>query len=76
MTQAGLRVEVRQGEIIVTAPGTRYTVTYYKPAHSAQLLAENFPYKRDDHCPMSNAEFLAYAWRLANDKAPELGWIV
>jgi hypothetical protein len=26
-----LRVEVRVDEIIVTLPGTSYTVTYYKP---------------------------------------------
>jgi len=25
---------------------------------------------------MTAAEFLAQAWRLANDKARELGWIV
>jgi hypothetical protein len=71
-----LYVEFHGAEITITFPGTRYTVTYYKPANSAQFLAKNFPYKSDDHCPMSNAEFLAYAWRLANEKARELGWIV
>ena len=76
MTQTELRIDVRQGEIIVTLPGTRYAVTYYKPANSAQLLAKNFPHKRDDHSPKSNAEFLAHAWKLANYKARELGWIV
>ena len=25
--------------------------------------------------PMTQAEFLARAWRVANDKARELGWI-
>ena len=31
-------VEVRDDEIIVTMPGTSYTVTYCKPANSSQLL--------------------------------------
>jgi hypothetical protein len=43
MTETDLRVDVHQGEVIVTLPGTRYTVTYYKPANPAQLLAKNFP---------------------------------
>jgi hypothetical protein len=61
-------VEVQGAEIIVTLPNTNYTVTYYKPSNSPQLLAKRFPGK--------DAEFLAHAWKLANDKARELGWIV
>jgi hypothetical protein len=59
---ADLHVEVRGAEIVVTLPFTSYTVTYYKPANSSQA-------------GMTNAEFLAKAWRLANDEARELGWI-
>jgi hypothetical protein len=51
-------------------------VTYYKPAKSPQLLAKRFPAKDDPHAPMTHAEFLARAWKAANDKARELGWIV
>ena len=71
-----LRVEVRVDEIIVTLPGTSYTVTYYKPLNSPQLLAKNFTAKDDGRASMTNAEFLSRAWKAANDKARELGWIV
>jgi hypothetical protein len=41
MTDAwgSLHIEVVDGEIVVMAPFTSYTVTYYKPAKSPQLLA-------------------------------------
>jgi len=39
---------------------------------SPQLLAKNFPYDDDRHIELTQAEFLARAWRLANDKAREL----
>jgi hypothetical protein len=57
-------------------PTVHYTVTYYKPANSPALLAKNFPTKDNSHVPMTQAEFLERAWKLANDKARELGWIV
>ena len=63
------------GEIVVTVPFTSYTVTYYKPDNSPQLLARKFPSKDDSSVPMTQAEFLAQAWRLANAKARELGWV-
>ena len=71
-----LKLEVLDDEIIVTLPYTHYTVTYYKPANSPQLLAKRFPGKDDPHARLTHAEFLARAWKLANDKARELGWIV
>ncbi len=69
-------VEVRDDEIIVDLPGTSYTVTYFMLARSPQLLAKNFSTKDDSRVPLTNAEFLARAWKLANDKARDLGWIV
>jgi hypothetical protein len=69
-------VEVLEDEIIITLPFTNYTVTYYKPANSPGLLAKNFPTKDDSRVPMTQAEFLERAWKLASDKARELGWIV
>ena len=42
----------------------------------AGLLAKNFPKSDDGRVPLAQAEFLARAWKLANDKARELGWIV
>ena len=71
-----LRIDVVDDEIIVTLPFTDYTVTYYKPPNSPQLLAKNFPSKDNGRVPITQAEFLARAWRVANDKARELGWIV
>jgi hypothetical protein len=71
-----LRVQVVDDEIIVTRPGSYYSVTYYKPEKSPQLLAKRLPDTDDLRIPMTASEFLAEAWKLANDKARELGWIV
>jgi hypothetical protein len=71
-----LHVEVLEDEIIITLPFTNYTVTYYKPATSPGLLAKTFPTKDDSRVPLTQAEFLERAWKLANDKARALGWIV
>jgi hypothetical protein len=71
-----LDVKVHRGDIIVTAPGTSYTVTYYKPKDSPQLLAKRIASADDPRVAMTLSEFLAEAWRLANNKARELGWIV
>ena len=51
-----LLVEVQDGEIFVTLPYTHYTVTYYKPANSPQLLAKRFPGKDDPHARLTHAE--------------------
>jgi hypothetical protein len=71
-----LRVAVQGSEIVVTASDTDYVMTYYKPANSPQLLARSFPRKEDRRVSMTLADFLTAAWKLANDKARELGWIV
>jgi len=70
------QIEVWDDEIIVSLPGTSYAVTYYKPANSPQLLAKDFPYDDDRRTGLTQAEFLARAWRLANDKARELRWVM
>ena len=70
-----LRVVVIDDDIIVTMPGSGYTVTYYKPAKSPQLLAKRIAETDDPRCDLSLSEFLAAAWHLANLKARELGWI-
>ena len=71
-----LHVEVEGGDIIVTLPGTRYAVTCCKPANSPQLHGKHFPEQVDKRSPISQAEFVGKAWKLANAKARELGWIV
>ena len=78
MTNLGpkIRVQVVDDELVVSLPGSLYSVTYYKPEKSPQLLAKRIPDKDDLRIAMTLSEFLAKAWRLANDKARELGWIV
>jgi len=56
--------------------GASYTVTYHKPAVSPQLLAAYLPGENDPRTGLTQAEFLARAGRLANEKARELDWIV
>ena len=70
-----LRVAVQGSEIVVSASDTDYVMKYYKPANSLQLLAKSFPRKEDSRVSMTLADFLTAAWKLANDKARELGWI-
>jgi hypothetical protein len=71
-----LRVAVQGSEIIVSASGTDYyVVKYHKPANSPQLLVRTFPRKEDRSVSMTLADFLTAAYKLANDKARELGWI-
>jgi hypothetical protein len=76
MTGPDLHLEVVDGEIIVTLPGSPYSVTYYKPEHYPHLLTKRITEKYDPGLPMTVFEFLAEAQKLANDKANELGWIV
>jgi hypothetical protein len=71
-----LRLDVVDDEIIVSLPGTNYTVTYYKPPKSPQLLAKRISNRDDPRSPTSLSEFLSQAWQAANDKARDLGWIV
>jgi len=71
-----LELEVWDGDIVITLPGSSYTVTYYKPKNSPQLLAKRIATRDDPQVAMRLSEFLAGAWQLANKKARELGWIV
>ena len=71
----GLVVEVLGDAIVVTMPGTSFSVTYRKPADSPDLIASDFVHPRPVKMG-ERADFLARSWRIANDKARELGWIV
>jgi hypothetical protein len=74
----GLHVEMRDGEIVVTLPHTRFAVSYYKLANDPQLYLniQSFPTQQDRDAGMTTEEFLSKAWELAHLKARELGWIV
>jgi hypothetical protein len=76
MTEPKLRVQVVGEDIVVTLPGFSYAVAYYKPKGSPSLLMRYSASEDDLRSPMTGGEFLAHAWRLANTKAKELGWIV
>lgn len=73
---AALVIDVLGGNIRVSLAGSNYAVTYHKPRNSPQLLAKSLPVNEDRHASMTQGEFLALAWRAANDKAREMGWIV
>ena len=75
--KVGLRVEVQGDDIVVTLAGTSCVVTYYRAAaFPQQLLTKSHSGREDQDAPMTQAEFHARAWKAANDKARELGWIV
>ena len=71
-----LSVRVKGKELLVTLPGTSYAVTYFKRDGSFGLLAKDIVNEDDPRLPLTAAQFLAKAWKLANEKARELGWIV
>ena len=68
-----LDIEVRDDEMIVTLPGTNYVATYYR-ATARELLAKSSSGQESDGA-MTQAGS-GRAWKAANDKARELGWIV
>jgi hypothetical protein len=76
MTNPVLRLEMKMegSEFVITMPGTSYQVTFRKLADGPGLSASH-NIRDDRNAPITRSEFLAQAWRLANDKARELGWI-
>jgi hypothetical protein len=70
-----LHVEVHGWDIVVMLPRTTFKITFQRFPTAPQLMAT---------CPaprgkaMSEAKWgqlLAHAWKLADDKARELGWL-
>jgi hypothetical protein len=70
-----LHVEVQGDYIIITLPGTKFMVTYYKLDNPPELRAKT-DWTDDPDAPVTLGAFRARAWLAANDKARELGWIV
>ena len=68
------RIEVEDDGIVVTLPGTSLRVIYRKTSQYPGLVA--FDFRGDKHAGVPLADFIAHAWRVANHKARELGWIV
>jgi hypothetical protein len=71
-----LSLDVGGNEILVTLRGTSYAVTYFKRRGSPGLYAKDILHKNDPRIPLTYAEFLAKAWKAANEKARGMGWIV
>jgi hypothetical protein len=69
-----LHINVIDDEIVVTLPGTSYSVTYYRPEDQHHLRAKNYPLEVDQRAEMGQAEFLGKAWMVANAMARQLGW--
>jgi hypothetical protein len=63
-----LEAMVQGGAIIVTLPSSRLRAVYYKPHGQTHLVLRERT-KTDDY------DLLSEAWKAANDKARELGWI-
>jgi hypothetical protein len=70
----GFIIELEGSDIIVTMPETIFMVAYRMRDDVPELVA-NFV-QDDEDGPISRAQFLTRSWRVANDKARELGWIV
>ena len=69
-----LHVELDGLNIIVTMSGTSFRVAYRTEGDAWLVVSHRF---RDDaDAPITRVEFLVRAWKAANDKARELGWIV
>jgi hypothetical protein len=60
--------------IVVTMPGTNYSITHRKLPDAPWLVALDI--RDDPDSPISRYTFRARARPAANDKARELGWIV
>ena len=76
-TRSKIIVEVLDGEILVTMPGTSFSVVYEKTKNN-RLIASSFSGRkvRDERSIVSFPHFLSLAWTAANEKAKEIGWIV
>ena len=75
MDSTELEVLVLDGTLVVSLPGTRYSVRYSLDEGKHELRASDYPIDLDTRSIISQAEFMGRAWRMAHEKARELGWI-
>jgi hypothetical protein len=71
-----IAVEVLDDEILVTMPGTSFSIVYERSKDN-QLVASSFSGRKiqDERNKVSFPYFLSLAWTAANEKAKELGWL-
>jgi len=69
-------VRVADDVLVVTMPGTTFSITYEKTEEN-RLVASSFRARKglDETRKVSFPKFLGLAWTAANAKAKELGWI-
>jgi len=73
-------VEVAGDVLVVTMPGTTFSITYEKTDEN-RLVASSFQarkqHNRNEPQKITTfPKFLSLAWAAVNQKARELGWIV
>jgi hypothetical protein len=68
-------IETHGNNIIVGMQGTAYRVRYRRPNSGRQLVAHQLPKGDDPTAPITSAQFMTLAWRVATDQARKLGWI-
>ena len=69
-------IDTSGNNIVVGMSGTSYRVRYRRPNSGRQLVAYQLPKADDPLAGITSAHFVKLAWRLATEKARELGWIV
>ena len=68
---------MRDDDLVVSLPGTTYVCDLLQGNGLPSATSHQIPPGREDQgAPMTQAEFHAHAWKAANAKARELGWIV
>jgi hypothetical protein len=69
----GVLVVLEGDSIVVTIPGTIYSVTYHKLRNPPWLFAAEI--RNDLNSSIDKFTFRARAWATAKEKARELGWL-
>jgi hypothetical protein len=76
LTRPKVAVDVDGDILVVTMPGTRFSITYEKTEEN-RLVASSFNARKrpNETRKVTFPKFLNLAWAAANEKAKELGWI-
>jgi hypothetical protein len=69
-----IRVDLDGQRLIVTMSETAYRIVFYKHPGEPRLVEAN-SIAVDKEAPMCHADFENLAWKAANAKAREFGWI-
>jgi hypothetical protein len=70
-----LHVEVQGSDLVVTLLSTTFKVVFQRFPVAPQLMANWYAPRGKAVSETRRRQFLASAWKIASDKARELGWI-